>query len=128
MLIDFREEVRRETEREKYQCEREISIGCLPCAPQQGIEQASWLCALAGNLPGKLLVYGAPTNCATLVRVYLLIIVLFLHRNNCKPIFTTPCRYFKILKYLDLRNILYLVKEKKKKASRDIKKNKIGDY
>lgn len=74
--------------------------------------------ALTGNLPGKLLVHGAPTNCATPAKAYLLIIALILHMNNRKPIFAKPFKYFKILKYLDLRNILYLVKEKKQSKQR----------
>ena len=54
-LYCFRERGREgEREREKHQCVREASIGCLLHAPQVGTWPATQACALIGNWTGNL--------------------------------------------------------------------------
>ena len=55
IFIDSRERGRVK-EKEKHQCEREISISCLPHAPWPGFEPATWVCVLTGNRISNLLV------------------------------------------------------------------------
>ena len=51
--FDFTERVREgEIEGQKYRCEREIWIGCLPNAPRLGTKPATQACALTRNQTG----------------------------------------------------------------------------
>lgn len=58
LLILEREEGR-ERQREKYRCDRETSIGCLPYVPQPQVEPTAYVCALTGDQTYNLLVCGA---------------------------------------------------------------------